>query len=303
MSRSRKSKENPSPSGINWTVFVPIVAAIIAALGYITVALIQRSISLTPLSFTQTSEARFTIIAMTTQAGLSTSTDTVTPSFTPPVSSTQNVINPSSTSTTNVTANDMVMVLANEFLRGSSESEDGDPDEKPQRLIYLNDFWIDKTEVTNAMFTQFVTETGYQTDAEHLGVGYVLILTTGKAETVNGANWRHPHGPTSDIVGMENHPVVQVTWNDAQTYCKWAGKRLPTEAEWEKAARGVNRQKYPWNGSDADWSFLNFCNGNSPGDCANDGYLYTAPVGSFPNGISPSLTKPSCLRLPIRSVR
>ncbi len=190
----------------------------------------------------------------------------------------------------------MVLVPAGEFSMGS----DGDEldrvqarreiygNEIPRHQVYLDAFYIDTYEVINARFQQFVQATGYRTQAEREGWGYVS--TGEKTEPVNGATWRVPRGPGSSIAGLEQHPVVQVSQEDARAYCAWAGKRLPTEAEWEKAARGTDGQTYPW-GNQFDGRWANFCDTHCEyrwkDRAANDGYRYTAPVGSYESGKSP----------------
>ena len=192
----------------------------------------------------------------------------------------------------------MVFIPAGEFLMGSSEGE-GAYDEHPQHKVYLDVYYIDKYEVTNAQFQDFVVATGYVTDAERRGYGEVwnpkteisfLIL-----QNFAGVNWRRPNAwidneqfnrPHPDIWENYNimdkmeYPVVQIGWNDAQAYCAWAGKRLPTEAEWEKAARGTDGRKWPWGNdffADIQGVTLHACiTGDEP-----------QPVGSFPTGVSP----------------
>ena len=160
--------------------------------------------------------------------------------------------------------------------------------EIPRHRVSLDAFYIDKYEVTNAHFQQFVQATGHRTHAEREGSGYVY--TGEKWEPVNGANWRAPRGPGSSIASLEQHPVVQVSQEDAKAYCAWAGKRLPTEAEWEKAARGTDGRIYPW-GNQFDGKRANFCDTNCEtkwkDSAANDGSRYTAPVGSYEGGKSP----------------
>jgi len=185
-----------------------------------------------------------------------------------------------------------VFVPAGEFLMGSANSDgDASDGEKPQHTVYLDAYWIDQTEVTNAQFDRFVQATGYQTDAEKVGSGYVLDPTTEKWYDTSDANWQHPRGPGSNRSGLDNHPVVQVSWNDAQAYCNWVGAQLPTEAQWEKAARGDNGQRYPWGDNDVAGNLLNFADRNLDVSWAdtnvNDGYQFTAPVGSYPEGASP----------------
>jgi eukaryotic-like serine/threonine-protein kinase len=187
----------------------------------------------------------------------------------------------------------MVYIPEGEFVMGSSE---GDSNEKPPHDISLDDYWIDQTEVTNAMFQMFVTATGYDTDAEKFGQSLVyqpgeFLPAVQKWEMTSGANWLHPSGTESSLSGLENHPVVQVSWNDASAYCEWAGARLPTEAEWEFAARGTDGRTYPWGNQYPSGNLANFADVNldaiwaSDGD--DDGYQFTSPVGNYAAGASP----------------
>jgi len=170
----------------------------------------------------------------------------------------------------------LVCVPAGDFLMGSTDADGyADDNEKPQHTVYLNAYWMDQTEVTNAMFAAFVTATSYRTTAEEEGSG--LVFTGNSWDWVPGANWQNPSGPGSDLTGKENHPVVQVSWDDAAAYCAWVGRQLPSEAQWEKAARGEDGYLYPWGNQPPDLNRLNF--NYKIGD--------TTTVGSYPDGASP----------------
>ncbi|MGD8399171.1 MAG: SUMF1/EgtB/PvdO family nonheme iron enzyme, partial [Anaerolineae bacterium] len=212
---------------------------------------------------------------------------------------------PVSTRTRPADGMDMVYVPAGDFQMGmdavwrwSGSFQDQSlglgalNDQRPAHTVYLDDFWIDRTEVTVAMFREFVEATGYVTTAEREGYGHPY--EPGPEEQawpeVPGADWQHPRG--RDSTAQDDHPVVQVSWDDAAAYCAWAGGMLPTEAQWEKACRGTDARLYPW-GDAFDERRLNHC----AGECAvtrwdqettfDDGYAYTAPVGSYPAGASP----------------
>ena len=184
----------------------------------------------------------------------------------------------------------------NNFCKENNSNCDGFADASPQHTVFLNAFWIDKYEVTNSMFEKFVSATNYKTDAE--GDGYGEVWRGGgsvveDSQKIKGADWRHPTGPESSIFGLENHPVVQVSWEDARSYCQWAGRRLPTEAEWEMAARGNSASYFPWGSKfncqlgnyDDEQNIDSFILENGSANC--DGFARTAPVGSFSQGQSP----------------
>ncbi|WP_308289749.1 formylglycine-generating enzyme family protein [Streptomyces muensis] len=155
----------------------------------------------------------------------------------------------------------MVAVPAGEFLMGSEDMHAYPADgEGPVRTVYVDAFWIDACAVSNAQFARFAADTGYRTSAERIGWSFVFagllpddfpptraVAAAPWWRQVEGADWRRPDGPHSTWEDRADHPVVHVDWDDARAYCAWAGKRLPTEAEWERAARGgLHAKVFPW---------------------------------------------------------
>ena len=213
----------------------------------------------------------------------------------------------------------MVWIPGGEFLMGCEDPRScpcGGPDPmndaRPIHRVYVDGFWMDKTEVTNKQFAKFVEATNYITIAERtpraedfpgappekLVAGSTIFTPTIGPVPLNnhlqwwryqkGANWRHPLGPDSDIKGQENIPVVHIAYDDAVAFCKWASKRLPTEAEWEFAARGGLEQKlYAWGDElkpEGKW-MANTYQGKFPvqgGDTGEDGFVGIAPVAQYP---------------------
>jgi formylglycine-generating enzyme required for sulfatase activity len=215
----------------------------------------------------------------------------------------------------------MVWIPSGEFTMGTN-SDLGRADEKPAHRVRVDGFWMDETDVTNAQFRAFVEATGYVTTAEKpvdaeeilrqsppgtplpskeilVPGSLVFVPTSGPVNIVGpdvhrqwwkwtpGASWRHPEGPGSNVEGREDHPVVHVSWHDAVAYAKWAGKRLPTEAEWEFAARGgLENKSYAW-GDDKPTEtniHANIWQGDFPyRNSAADGFKGTSPVKAFPS--------------------
>ena len=193
----------------------------------------------------------------------------------------------------------MASLPGGEFQMGTDAPGYPADGEGPAHRVRLSPFDIDPHAVTNARFATFVDETGYVSDAERYGWSFVFggLLPDDFPETaavahapwwrqVYGADWRHPEGPHSFLTGREDHPVVHVSWNDALAFCGWSGTRLPTEAEWEFAARGgLTGQRFPW-GADLEPGGehrMNVFQGTFQGvDTRADGHRGTAPVGAFP---------------------
>jgi formylglycine-generating enzyme required for sulfatase activity len=205
----------------------------------------------------------------------------------------------------------MVWIPGGWFWMGSDEF----PETQPIHKVYVDGFWMDRTEVTNTQFAAFVKATGYVTVAERKpdlslyvrdpkdpvpevakepfsfvfappAIPVPLDNHMAWWQPVRGASWRHPEGSKSDLKGRENHPAVHICWHDAVAYAKWAKKRLPTEAEWEFAARGgLDRKRFCWgNEATPDGKFMaNYWQGRFPSEnTKEDGFEGTAPVGSYP---------------------
>jgi formylglycine-generating enzyme required for sulfatase activity len=194
----------------------------------------------------------------------------------------------------------MVELAGGTFLMGTEDGEGFPSDgEGPVREVTLAPFRVAECAVTNSQFATFVKEAGYVTEAESIGWSFVFsgFLPPGTAGLgfsrdapwwigIEGADWRHPEGPGSSIATRQNHPAVHISWNDATAYCEWRGVRLPTEAEWEFAARGgLVQKRFPW-GDELTPRGRHRCNiwqGTFPGlNTGEDGYVGTAPVKAYP---------------------
>ncbi len=206
----------------------------------------------------------------------------------------------------------MVWVPGGEFFMGTEDDDEEFPDAGPVHLVAVKGFWMDKAELTNEQFAKFVDATRYVTVAERvpdarefpdvqadkLKPFSIVFKKPGPKDQINlrthtgwwdlcyGTSWKHPDGPGSEIKGRDNYPVVHVCYEDAKAYCKWARKRLPTEAEWEFAARGgLDRKKYAWGDElkpGGRW-MTNVWQGDFPhDDTGEDGHKGIAPGGAYP---------------------
>ena len=171
----------------------------------------------------------------------------------------------------------MVFVPEGDFVMGSAPSDpNARDDELPQHTVFLSDYWIDQTEVTNAMFALFLQDTGNQSE----GGAWLTENDPDIHVFLSDGQWQAE-------AGFEDHPMVEVTWYGASAYCQWAGRELPTEAQWEEAARGTDSRIYPW-GSQYGAELANADNtGDTCDGGACDSFTGSAPVGSFPEGASP----------------
>jgi formylglycine-generating enzyme required for sulfatase activity len=210
----------------------------------------------------------------------------------------------------------MVLISGGQFIMGCSDKT-GRADEYPQHAVTVSSYWMDTTEVTNAQFAKFVAATGYVTTAEKapdwneikkqlpegtpkpapellVASSLVFVMSSTPVDMNNpaswwawtkGANWKHPRGPGSSIKGKDNEPVTQVSYDDANAYARWAGKRLPTEAEWEYAARGgFKNQTFPWGNEPIEQGAkkANTWQGKFPNtNTGADGYLRIAPAAKY----------------------
>ncbi len=260
------------------SAFVLFLVAIVSLIGVIIKSESDKAIARIPIDATSTAEARLTeitnssnmtqsaILLLVTRTPLPTNTDIPTSTLTAPTSSPSE---PTKTlgpiRTRGADGMEMIMVPGGTFQMGSNT---GDEDEKPVHNVTLDPFWTDRTEVTNAQYARCVNAGQCRPPAD---------LRSGTRSVYFGNN------------EFDNYPVIYVNWNDASNYCTWAGAELPTEAQWEYAARGPEDHQYPW-GNEFDATKLNYCDINCPRSESDrngdDGFPDTAPVGSYPDGVS-----------------
>lgn len=203
--------------------------------------------------------------------------------------------------TSSAPLNEMIFVEGGVFTMGLDKPVFEQDGEGPPREVTISSFYLDKYEVSNAEYAEFVEETEYVTETEGFGNSFVVEYFVSKEVLdgitqavanapwwlpVDGASWKHPEGIDSDISDRMDHPVVHVSWKDADTFCKWSNKRLPTEAEWEYAARaGLKNRLFPWGNNETPRGehWMNIWQGTFPSNnTLDDGYAGTAPVDTYP---------------------
>lgn len=197
--------------------------------------------------------------------------------------------------------NQMSFIAGGTFMMGTNKPVFVADGEGPERKVEISSFYMDVHEVSNAEFELFVNSTGYVTEAEKFGNSFVMENYLSKQTldnvtdsvmaapwwlSVNGANWKLPEGNDSTIRDRMDHPVLHVSWNDAVAFCKWSGKRLPTEAEWEYACKGsLNQRLFPWGNKENPYNkhWMNIWHGEFPKhNTGDDGYVGTNSVTMFP---------------------
>ncbi|MGB0388528.1 MAG: bifunctional serine/threonine-protein kinase/formylglycine-generating enzyme family protein [Ardenticatenaceae bacterium] len=265
------------PSAVVWPIVVALAMLMIVALGWglavqLAEAVASRPPTITPPAATQTAAtppAAVSPAATPTAAPpeLTATPPAATPTAAPPELTATPILGIGSTRL-GQDGMTLLYVPEGESIIGSKEDDPAahkDKREHPQHEVYLNPFWIDKTEVTNEMFAAFLNAIGNQEEegAAWLDIGNSLISESG--------------GTFQPKAGFADHPAVEVTWYGANAYCQWAGRRLPTEAEWEKAARGTDIRNYPWGNNPPTKDVVNF----------NFNVRYTTAVGTYPDGASP----------------
>jgi serine/threonine-protein kinase len=263
MQNPNERKKEKFPSWMIWLgVGVLMIGLVIGGIQLLGGNRADRPVSIidigtdTPVPIITTEVPAFTLTETATNTRTPTEIPTETPTREPTLGIGSERVNP-------VDGAEMVYVPAGEFLMGS-EDYDAYDDEKPEHTVYLDAYWIYKHEVTNAQYRQCVDE--------------------GECDVPSDVDqFNNPD--------LDDHPVVYVNWFDADAYCQWAGGRLPTEAEWEKAARGTDGRKFPWGDTGVTGEKANYCDVNCENEwldtSQDDGYKRTAPVGSYPDGASP----------------
>ncbi|MDR3575997.1 MAG: formylglycine-generating enzyme family protein [Anaerolineaceae bacterium] len=301
MGTSRHQRKQNSNNKINTNLIIGLATVVVTFIG-IVLAFLSSSAQSTKISIyaTETAETQLTSVAMTqtiyfqaTQHIIESETSTLIPTITPTSTITPTVENSLTPTPTPYIVGDMAEVPGGAFIQGSTEDQINKfgadcvisapdcssqffLDELPLRHVILDTFWIDVYEVTNSDFQQFVIATNYRTTAEKAGVSNVYHYKNYQAIPVQGSDWQHPQGPGSNLLGKSDYPVSHISWDDAKAYCTWLKMRLPTEAEWEKAARGPDGLIYPW-GNDMDGSRFNHY---------EVALSAVQPVGSYSNGVS-----------------